>query len=243
MNNKSKNNYIIVNEVPDEYKYTYIGTGCSGRCYITKDGDVYKEFNHNLISSYFLKIFTEVKCDSIVFPKELVYLKEINDDHLIGYKMDYVRGTLLKDLEYQNISITDYINALDKVENDIKDISLKSSIQIDDINPGNVIYTKEKEFKIIDTDFYSCSYSESPLYVYKSNLREWGNLVLSIIGYNYPFEDYKLNIMFESCIFNGKVKPSHIIYELYNRLNQRVDYPIETLEDYNKNLKLLKKVK
>ena len=65
--------HIIVNNT-DFLKHKYLDRGCSGVCYITKDGQVYKEFNPYLEEYYFLCEFTKIKNDSVVFPNELVYL-------------------------------------------------------------------------------------------------------------------------------------------------------------------------
>ncbi len=238
--NKNIEKHIIVDN-PEYLKHEYLDRGCSGVCYITKDGHVYKEFNPILVEYYFLCEFTKIKNDSVVFPNELVYLNSRDKENLIGCTLDYIDGTLYKDLDHSNINIMDYIKAADKVEKDLKELSIKNSVQVDDIHPANLIYTPNKEFKIIDTDLYVITFSESPYFIYKSNLREWNNMILTILGRTFPFDSSKLNNLFDLCIFNGKERASILLYELLSHMEVMTSEPIVTVKDFEDNLKLIKK--
>ena len=38
------NKIVTLNEVPSNYKHKFLGEGTNGACYLTKDGQVYKEY-------------------------------------------------------------------------------------------------------------------------------------------------------------------------------------------------------
>ena len=50
--------YVVLDRVPDSYKYKFIGNGANGRCYLTSEGEVYIEFGGRLCFKDSLDIMT-----------------------------------------------------------------------------------------------------------------------------------------------------------------------------------------
>ena len=232
--------YFIINSITPYYKKRYLGKGCSGVCYLTEDNKVFKEMKNDKLDFYHLKKFTNVKNDSIVFPNEIVYQYEHNDNNIIGYTMDYIDGYLFREIE-DNESINNIISASIKVEENIKKLSYQYSIMMEEINPSNVIYSKDKKFKIIDTDFYTYFPSEEEQIIYKNNIYEWGNYMMSMLGGCYPFIDEDLNNLYCDCVCNGRVKPSQIVIKIKDLIEKISNQNINTLGEYQNSLKLVKK--
>lgn len=234
--------YIILDEITPFYKKKFLGKGCSGECYLTEDNQVFKELYNNNQDFYSLKTFTHVKNDSVVFPNKIVYLKEKNDENIIGYLMDYVDGYLFKDIPL-NEKIDYLINASIKAEKDILALSFEKAIIMEEINTANVIYSSDNRFKIIDTDFYTYFPSEEETIIYRTNMHEWGNYMMSVLVTDYPFKYDEINYLYEDCVLNGRVKPSLIISKIKEILETESNKKINTLDEYQNNLKLIKKMK
>ena len=231
--------FIILNEIPDSFKSKFIGRGCSGECYLTSDGLVYKSFFNNAFDFNYIKMFTNIKNESVIFPSTICYKDSKEDKNIVGYLMEYVEGDLFKNIN-QNISVHLLINECDKAEKNIKKLSTNNRVIMEEINPANVIIKKDNTIKIIDTDFYSLDYSNEDYILYRNNIYEWGNMVLSILGDNYPFKSDRLNKLYERCVLSGEVKPSIVLYEIYDMLTKVTNEKIETLDEYKKNLRLIK---
>ena len=239
---KINNNSLIVNEVPSTFKHKLIGNGASGHCYLTKDGTiVYKELHNDLLDKFNMKEFTKLESDYISFPRTIVYQDKIDDDNIIGYLSNYVEGKTFDKIS-DSESIKSIITASDKLEKEIRKISFKGVLMEDVNNPSNVIFTKNKELKIIDTDLYEICLSEEPFCLYKANLREWGNFIMNALKSYYPYENSNLNDYFTRLIYYGKVKPSYVLNYMLNEMNKISKREITTLGEYKEGQKLIKKL-
>ena len=70
-------------EIPSYLKKEYIGSGLNGRCYLTEDNRVFKQFkNTNSDNEYIIDLYDfakENKSDIFMFPNEIVYLKYLDN--------------------------------------------------------------------------------------------------------------------------------------------------------------------
>ena len=241
MERKAKN-ILVVNEIPEDLKNKYLGSGCSGDTYLNETGtQVFKELHNDMLDFYTMKEFTYFDSDTIAYPRTIVYKDKVDDKNIIGYLCDYVQGVEIKNID-DNENIMDIIHASDKLEKELKNSS-DHGVLFSDINPGNVIYTKDKEFKLIDTDLYSYSPYEEQHLLYFSALKEWGNLLLTYYAGGFPYENENLNDYYIILARYGKVKPSYVLNYILNEINRISDREIQTLGEYKESQKLIKKLK
>ena len=109
---------------------------------------VFKKTNHGALKEESFIDKVGIKNETCVFPK---FLAEI-DGEFQGYLMDYIEGEMLGDV-VKKLDLTLLIAAIQKAENDIKDLS-KDKIIFDDVNQGSLMWTKDNQIKVVDTDFY-----------------------------------------------------------------------------------------
>lgn len=230
---------LLVSKVPDYLKYEFIDRGCSGSVYLTEDGtQVYKELHNVLLDKYVMKEFTYLNSDYVAYPRALVYKDEIKDENIIGYLSKYIKGNLFHQID-KDEKVKDIIKAADTLEKEIKKESEKG-VLIEDVN---AIYTPNKELKLIDTDLYDYKVSEDPYYLYKANMKELGNYLMTILNATYPYNNKDLNEYYNRLIFHGKVKPSFVLNYMLDEMNRVSDYEVETLGEFQESQKLIKKIK
>lgn len=229
-------NIEIVNEIPKSYKEHFIGQGCSGRCYLIKENNlVFKELYNDRLPIEEMNYFTYIDNDTFSFPRTMIY----KDGKIIGYLCKYIEGTSFDKLS-GNEDIYDFLNATDKLEKEIKNLS-EEGIELFDIKYNHAIYTKDKEIKLIDTDLYYYKLEE-PYYLFRASLKEWGNFLMTYLQSDYPFQNDYLNELYLRLVFDGKVKPTHILDLMLQEMNKKTDYKIQTLGEFKEGQKLIKKL-
>jgi hypothetical protein len=220
-------------EYDKSFEKKKIGSGCNGVCYLTSDNQVFKRIDYPEIFEQNLRSLVGKRNPTYVFPKQLVSLNSI----IIGYIMDYVEGVRL-DYLGNEISIQDYLNALRIAEYDIAAISSMHIFSID-VSDDNILFSKDKRFKIIDTDYYRKLKTSSN--IYNSNLRNFSHASLSLLLnlYKDRFKNNNLEYLRESLI-NGTARPSQFISTLLNYI-QISDISNSSVAELKDELKLLYK--
>lgn len=165
---------------------------------------------------------SDLKTNYFAFPIDIIYIRNV----IKGYTMYKKDGLIFDELDI-DILIKDFIDALKKLEYDLRIIS-ENNIKILDLHTGNILYDSiEKAINIIDSDEYGhlCIYND--LYVY--NVRTIANLILKFI--NIPLYN-KENIN------SIKELVNYIIYQI-NILEEIYKIDIKSISD----IKSLKKIK
>ena len=241
MESKPKN-MLVVKEIPNDLKNKFLGSGCSGDTYLNETGTkVFKELHNDMLDYASMKEFTYLDSSTIAYPRTIVYKDQISDKNIIGYLCDYIKGVELNKID-DNENIMDIIHASDKLEKEIKNAA-DQGVLINDTNPGNVLFTEDKEFKLIDTDLYTYIPYEEPYLLYRSALKEWGNTLLNYYAKGFPYENDNLNEYFIRLSLYGKVKPSYVLNYILNEINRQLDHEVQTLGEYKESQKLIKKLK
>ena len=104
---------------------TNIGEGACGNVYKYKDGTVLKIFNKDGMGLYNDEKFSTIvgiEDGTCVFPKEKIEI----DGKIQGYVMQYVDGSMLKDVIGQ-VDLKTLIDSIQKDENDIRIASVKKN--------------------------------------------------------------------------------------------------------------------
>ena len=226
---------IIINEIPKSFMKKSLGMGCNAECFLTDFGVVFKKF-HFLDDDYkdILKS-TKYNSNTFVFPKLLVFLNNYNS--FAGYFMNYVEGDTIKNIN-KDVNINNYINAIKKVEDEIK-VFTNYKFYLRDMAPTNVIYTKDNQIKIIDTDFYEHNSNKKNLFA--KNLIIISDTVTSPIMdlFETEFKSQKLN-KYKRMLIDSRMLPSSFVEEIISELI-KYNYENETIgECKNGVLKLTK---
>lgn len=229
------NNILIVNSIPEEFMVKSLGCGCNAECFLTKYGVVFKMMND--LGEDYDTILKNSKYDSEVFmfPKMLVFLNNYSKENYAGYLMKYANGDNLRNMS-NDINILKYINSIKRVEEEIAKYSLYK-IDLVDIGCTNIIYTKDDEMKIVDTDFYRHNSKEKNLYA-----KNFFNLSISTLMpfmdiSNFDFKSDKLRkYLFK--LLESRMLPSDFLYEVINT-SESIGLNINTVGELKKEMKLL----
>ncbi len=231
--------HIIVDTEPASFFKEYLDQGFTGMCYKTEDGKVYKQLHNDLIDVGLLRYLSHIKMDNFAFPETLVYQYERKKENILGYLMPFMEGPSIKDID-PNINMLDLIESIERAEMNIYELSKYGGVQMDDVNPSNVIFSPDKEIKFIDTDLYDYFPSEEEYEIFKLNIKEFGNLIMCLYADGFPFTNDRINEMWYKCVRNGRARPSIILYELYNELQNNFD-KVNTMGEFKKGIELLKR--
>ena len=165
---------------------------------------------------------SELKTNYFAFPIDIIYIRNV----IKGYTMYKKDGLIFDELDI-DILIKDFIEALKKLEYDLRIIS-ENNIKILDLHTGNILYdSNEKAINIIDSDEYGhlCIYND--LYVY--NVRALANLILKFID---------IPLYNKENINSIKELVNYVIYQI-NILEEIYKMDIKSISD----IKSLKKIK
>lgn len=165
---------------------------------------------------------SELKTNYFAFPIDIIYIRNV----IKGYTMYKKDGLIFDELDI-DILIKDFIEALKKLEYDLRIIS-ENNIKILDLHTGNILYdSSEKAINIIDSDEYGhlCIYND--LYVY--NVRALANLILKFID---------IPLYNKENINSIKELVNYVIYQI-NILEEIYKIDIKSIRD----IKSLKKIK
>lgn len=158
-----------------------VGTGKCANLY-KKNEEVYKIIKQDAKKLYSKTIESLVglKNRVCVFPNEIL-IDENNQ--IIGYTMDYVQGTKLKDI-FSQIPFEQIPEIINQAELGIAEIS-DNKILFDDFHYENMMWdNKEKCIRIIDTDFFKKDEDISSIKARKSNLSKFNKNMETVIGIN-----------------------------------------------------------
>ncbi len=217
------------NKIPSEYMMNYLGHGFNASVYKLDEENVFKKFNYRGKFEESCKELMKLNSDTFVFPKELVYENHI----FVGYIMDYIKGKTLNKIN-ENENIYDFINQVKKCEYDVSTLSIYKYYIID-FKEENIMYTDDKQLKVIDTDYY---YKSNNKELFKDNLASYSVACLMPLMnvYKYNFKDDRLNHI-KRLLIEGRVKPSSYYMEVLSALSHEVS----TFKEAREELKLILK--
>ena len=218
-----------------EYLEHNIGHGCCANCYMLNENEViklnkYKAYDYESISKN-----SKYLSDIFVFPKVLLFSGF--DDTYAGYIMDYIDGVTIKELG-SNIEIHKYIEAIKSVEEEITKMT-NYRINLIDVSPSNVMYTKDDKMKVIDTDFYI--HSDPSKKLYSINMFRFAKTAVYPLFdiYDYKFMENKIRDNGLKLI-QSKILVSDYISMILDELEKK-NYEVNNIGDYKKGLRLLRR--
>ena len=196
--------------------YNFDG-GSQGECY--KIGNkVYKIFIQYIEEDYYynehskedILRFSSIKNDTYIWPIDIITVGDI----VVGYIMDYVQAKSLSKTNPLLLSLNRFEKCIDKVDNDIRIISLNGVLSYDVCY--NIMYGRNG-FKIIDTLEYSKSYDD----------------VQKIYNKNKNNFSYEVKLFLIDNYFDKVVEDSVILREMYKDINVSA---IDFLREFRKRI-------
>ena len=230
--------YIIVDSLDDLTK-NYIGEGKTGICYKI-DNKVFKLFKAIPRFPGMVKALSELHSENFSFPDKFVYLNEYDIKFLKGYLMNYMAGVKVSNID-EMTNMKELCLALDDLEKEIRNLTEEYGLLIKDLHRDNMLFTKDKKFKVLDTDLSVLNPYDEPIYNYRGNMQELGNCVLPLfMGYN-SFKNEKIEYLYDLCTLEAKAKPSRVLLETKDILENETKEEIVTLHDFKESIKLIRK--
>lgn len=231
----------VLTQIPRSYTYRRINDGMSGICYKTSDGRLFKKYKYTIDYYKVLKDIADYfRCQHLVLPEEFIFLHSLNEENFVGYLRQLITGNHFDDLS-DEIDFSKFLKALILVEKEMIENSKRGLVYLD-MNGANMFYTKQDEIKVIDHDLYDISYEQSFRDRAYYNLRELASTIASTFFTSRSYSDSRIkeNIMKCTTHRNGILRPSELLIETLNILDESFEGSIITLGDFRKKLELTK---
>ena len=168
-----------------------------------------------------------IENSTCVFPRNKVEI----DGKFQGYTMDYVQGKELHKV-IKRIDIPTLIYAIQKVENDLQQLSTEKVV-FQDLNQGGIMWDKEKNcIKIIDTDFFEKNESISEEQCYSANITSFNSMIEMELGI-INGQGTKLSEYLQSNPEFSKLYTKYMIYSLNGRnmsITELINKAVEIFE-------------
>ena len=231
---------IILDEIPKSYYTQRLNRGVSARCYVTDTGDVFKKYYQQIGYVNMIRLLSEFKSDMFVFPRDLVFLRELKDENFVGYLMRFAQGQRFDSLD-ENIKIRPFIKHMLELEREMLRLT-EQGIIMEDLNQGNIFYDKEKGFTVVDTDLFDVTLDDSFKQMYRESIKDLAESVVSqLIGLG-RYENKAIQQEVFNCAAHGNIRPSTMLERIIAITEQECP-KVETLGDFDRNLTLMKVLK
>lgn len=236
---------IYLEQIPESFTKKNIDPrkNTLDKCFLTDDNRVFKKLKdmNPYIKEY--EFLAKQSSKTFIFPDELVFLKKGDDFEFCGYLMEYIQGNILR-TQKRDIQLSNLIKAMQVLETSIKnDISL-NSVEINDLNLGNIIYTENNTLKVIDTDLYDYNSTPRLQDLYIKNIREYNNSIMAFIFENLAcYDSHNIDLLKEINKYTiyGEIKASEMLKEYQYILSEYFQEEIKTLNQMDKKLALIRK--
>lgn len=232
---------IVIDKIPEEFTHKKLGESCSGECYETKDGRVFKKYKFPIKYYQSLKSIADFyKCNHLVLPEEFYFLKNMKEENFIGYIRALVTGTTFAHLE-DNVEMVKFIRALEFLEREMVANSRRSLLYVD-MNEDNLFLTPNNEIKVIDQDLYEIIGYHPYIRPVPDSMKDLASTIIHVFFTGKEFTDSRIHDNIRKCgaHIGGVLRPSQLLSETSEILEQDCGTSIRTLGDFRKGLKLVK---
>lgn len=232
---------IVVDKIPEEFMYKRLddGTSFSGECYETKDGRLFKKYKYPINYYNVLKNIADYyRCNHLVLPEEFYFLKNMKEENFIGYIRSLVTGQTFGNLD-ENINLLKFIKSLEFLEKEMILNSRKGLLYVD-MNKDNLYYTPNGEIKVIDQDHYELVFDHIYIRPVPDSMKDLASTILSVFFTPREFTNKQIcdNITKCGAHVGGVLRPSELLSETAEILENTYHSTIVTLGDFRKKLEL-----
>lgn len=232
---------IVIDQIPEDFTYKKLGESCSGICYETKDGKVFKKYKFPIRYYQCLKSIADYyRCNHLVLPEEFYFLKNLTEENFIGYTRNLVTGELFSNLS-DNIEMIKFIKALEFLEREMIANSRRGLLYVD-MNQNNMFYTQNGEIKVIDPDLYDIINYHPYIKPVSDSMKDLASTIIYIFFPGREFTDSRICDKIRKCgaHVGGVLRPSQLLSETSELFEKDYDASILTLGDFRRNIELVK---
>ena len=220
---------IELDRIPRSLRMKKIGSSANGNFYLTSNNRVFKKFKEGSIDEILIELLMDLRYKGFTFPEQLVIVRNI----LAGYTNRRRNGLLLEQPNLKEIRIMDFLRAEQDFEKGLREFSYDTRLEL--VDP-RMFYTANKNLINVNSDMVR----EFNLAITDPGAENFRTYAASMEKLLFDGEYYspKLNDLKRGCL-QGYVEPSVFMSEALDRLDHYAE--INTLEDYNEGLVLLRK--
>ena len=232
---------IVIDKIPEEFTHKKLGESCSGECYETKDGRVFKKYIFPIKYYQSLKSIADFyKCNHLVLPEEFYFLKNMKEENFIGYIRALVEGDTFANLP-DNIEMVKFINALEFLEREMVANSRRCLLYVD-MNQDNLFYTPNGEIKVIDQDLYEVVGYHPYIRPVPDSMKDLASTIIHVFFTGNEFTDLRIHDNIRKCgaHIGGVLRPSQLLSETSEMFERDYNASIQTLRDFRKNIELIR---
>lgn len=208
----------------------YLNKGACSKCYILKDGNVFKKFNNplNISDINRFKYLLEYSNESFLFPFDFVY----DNKKFYGYITKRALGKSLEEV-FLNSNLEDLSRNSIKLQKNIEYIS-EGKIAMYDFHSNNIMYDG-KILEVIDPDEYGINGIYNVEYVKRLNLGAYRTMICNLFIFNIPFNKNSKYIIDRINKYKYiDARTSEIIINIKEDIEKHYKEKISTLEEFNK---------
>lgn len=232
---------IVIDKIPEEFMYKKLGGSCSGECFQTKDGRVFKKYKFPITYYQSLKNIADFyRCNHLVLPEEFYFLKDMKEENFIGYIRALVEGDTFANLP-DNIEMVKFINALEFLEREMVANSRRCLLYVD-MNQDNLFYTPNGEIKVIDQDLYEVVGYHPYIRPVPDSMKDLASTIIHVFFTGNEFTDLRIHDNIRKCgaHIGGVLRPSQLLSETSEMFERDYNASIQTLGDFRKNIELIR---
>lgn len=214
----------------------FLGLGSEGTAYYDKDKKMVLKIYHdcfleefkecNYITQEEVMKFKNIVNKTYIFPQEEI----IYNDYVIGYLTSYQQGKTIDEINPLKIDINNFINAVLKVDDDIKIISRNSILTFDVIY--NTMYGKKK-ISIIDPTEY-CYKNNNYDKLLQENRKNFNTGIMLFLIDSYFNEFIESSKELSDLYKDRKINIKHFLLTFKRYLNEYMDKDIKRLSEATK---------
>ena len=245
----------------EELQLSSLISNTEGKIYLIKDKNnwdtsykVLKRFYDNESPLFGNKLLTlnilensQIDLDELVLPEKLV----INNGRLVGYTMEYIEGTNLKEIfnniKYDRLEMIKHLKEIGIILEKIRELNNYKKVNnfhLNDIHEANFILDKNGHIKVIDID--SCKIGNnipvcakyltpySPIDELPDKYRKCSNTRIGYIDPDMNSDLYCYTIMILNYLYKDNIQKLDIaeFYSYLNYLNS-IGFPYELLDCFS----------
>ncbi len=232
---------IVIDKIPEEFTHIKLGESCSGEVYETKKGKAFKKYKFPIKYYQCLKDIADYyRCNHLVLPEEFYFLKNLTEENFIGYTRQLVNGITFENLP-NKIEMVKFIKALEFLEREMYANSRRGLLYVD-MNQGNLFYTPNNEIKVIDRDMYEIVTYHPYIRPVPDSMKDLASTIIHIFFTGREFTDKRIYDNIRKCgaHIGGILRPSQLLSETSEILEQDCGSSIQTLGDFRKNIELIR---
>ena len=235
-----KTTSLVLPSMPNEYYNKFVGEGMIGKCYLTEEGQLFKEFLNKRNDYQVLKMISE-SFDSkhLAFPSTFIFLED-DPTALVAYLREYIQGYTFDKLPY-SVKMEEFIKSLNDFEKDLYE-NTRRGLEYRDMHAKNMIYRPDNIITAIDTESFDYSYEDTKMRIIDSLYELYYTICGEMLNCSMVADSQAQQIINRASKIGYQefLRTSQMLEKLIEYLEKNRSCKIETYGDLKQNLVLRK---